>query len=118
MRENMPGALWRLAVFMTVCAVGLVAMLAIFAELRFGKEVRYRAQFSNVSGLESGNFVRIAGVEVGKVHTISISDDGTAVVEFSTDDTVVLTEGSTAVVRYANLIGGRYLALQEGAGST
>jgi len=118
MRENVPGALWRLAVFMTVCAVGLVAMLAIFAELRFGKEVRYRAQFSNVSGLESGNFVRIAGVEVGKVHTISISDDGTAVVEFSTDDTVVLTEGSTAVVRYANLIGGRYLALQEGAGST
>ena len=33
MRENLPGAIWRLAVFMAVCALGLVAMLAIFAEL-------------------------------------------------------------------------------------
>ncbi|WP_407689564.1 MCE family protein [Mycobacterium sp. HUMS_1102779] len=118
MRENLPGAIWRLAVFMAVCALGLVAMLAIFAELRFGKEVPYRAQLANVSGLERGNFVRIAGVEVGKVGNISIQDDGTAVVEFSTEDTVALTEGSRAVIRYANLIGGRYLALEEGAGST
>ena len=29
---------------------------------------------------------------------------------------VVLTEGSRAVIRYDDLIGGRYLALQEGAG--
>ena len=91
-------------------------MLAIFAQLRFGKETTYKAQFSNVSGLENGNFVRIAGVEVGKVKKISIEDDGTAPVEFSTDDSVVLTEGSRAVIRYQNLIGGRYLALEEGAG--
>ncbi|OCB46274.1 mammalian cell entry protein, partial [Mycobacterium malmoense] len=60
----------------------------------------------------------IAGVEVGKVRKISIQDDGTAVVDFSADDTVVLTEGSRAVIRYQNLIGGRYLALQEGPGGT
>ena len=37
-------------------------------------------------------------------------------VEFSADDSVVLTEGSRAVIRYDNLIGDRYLALEEGAG--
>jgi phospholipid/cholesterol/gamma-HCH transport system substrate-binding protein len=37
-------------------------------------------------------------------------------VELTTDDTVVLTEGTRAVIRYDNLIGGRYLALEEGTG--
>ena len=118
MRENLPGAIWRLAVFMVVCTLGLVAMLAIFAQLRFGNELPYKARFSNVSGLEAGNFVRIAGVEVGKVSKISIQDDGTAVVDFSADNTVVLTEGSKAIIRYQNPIGGRYLALQDGPGGT
>jgi phospholipid/cholesterol/gamma-HCH transport system substrate-binding protein len=118
MRENLPAAIWRLAIFMVVCTLGLVAMLAIFAQLRFGDETPYRARFSNVSGLESGDFVRIAGVEVGKVKKISIQDDGTAVVDFSADYSVVLTEGTKAVIRYANLIGDRYLALEEGPGGS
>ncbi len=118
MKENLSGAIWRLAIFLVVCTLGLVAMLAIFAQLRFGNELRYQARFSNVSGIEAGNFVRIAGVEVGKVSKISVQDDGTVLVDFSADDTVVLTEGSKAVIRYQNLIGGRYLALQEGPGGT
>ena len=69
-----------------------------------------------MSGLENGNFVRIAGVEVGKVKAISVTPDAIAVVEFSTDDTVLVTEGTRALIRYDNLIGGRYLELQEGAG--
>jgi phospholipid/cholesterol/gamma-HCH transport system substrate-binding protein len=39
-------------------------------------------------------------------------------VTFTADDSVVLTEGSRAVIRYDDLIGGRYLALEEGAGGT
>lgn len=118
MRMTVPGAIWRLTVFMAVCVLGLVAMLAIFADLRFGKEKQYRAQFSNVSGLEVDNFVRIAGVEVGQVKKIVVQDDGTALVDFGTDDSVVLTEGTRAVIRYQNLIGGRYLSLEEGPGGT
>ncbi len=118
MRENLRGAIWRLAIFMMVCGLALFAMLAIFAQLRFENETTYKAMFSNVSGLESGNFVRIAGVEVGKVKKIWIEDAGTAIVEFSTDNSVVLTEGNKAIIRYQNLIGGRYLAIEEGAGGT
>ncbi len=78
----------------------------------------YRAEFTNVTGLETDDFVRIAGVEVGKVKKIAIQPDTTALVEFTADDSVVLTEGSRAVIRYDDLIGGRYLALEEGAGGT
>lgn len=118
MRENLSGAIWRVGIFLTVCALGLAAMLAVFAQLRFEAEQTYTAEFRTVSGLENGNFVRIAGVEVGKVKNIRIRDDGLALVEFGADSSVVLTEGSRVVIRYRNLIGERYLALEEGAGGT
>lgn len=118
MKENLPGAILRVSVFLVVCALGLAAMLAIFAQPRFEAEKTYTAEFHTVSGLENGNFVRIAGVEVGKVKNIRIRDDGMALVEFGTDTSVVLTQGSRAVIRFRNLIGERYLALEEGAGDT
>jgi phospholipid/cholesterol/gamma-HCH transport system substrate-binding protein len=91
-------------------------VFAVFAQLRFEKAKTYNAVFANVSSLQAGNFVRIGGVEVGKVKDISIQPDSTVRVEFSADDSVVLTEGSRAVIRYDDLIGGRYMALEEGAG--
>jgi phospholipid/cholesterol/gamma-HCH transport system substrate-binding protein len=113
---NVKGAAWRLAIFLTVCLIGTFALLTIFANFRFGQGRTYSAEFTNVSGLKTGNFVRIAGVEVGQVKKISVNRDATVRVEFSTDDSVVLTEGNRAAIRYDNLIGGRYLALEEGAG--
>ncbi|UNB55965.1 virulence factor Mce family protein [Mycolicibacterium sp. YH-1] len=110
---------WRLAVFLVVCLLGVFGLFAVFGELRFGEETKtYTAEFANVTGLENGDFVRIAGVEVGKVEKVEIQPDTTALVMFTADQSVVLTEGSRAVIRYDDLIGGRYLALQEGAGGT
>jgi hypothetical protein len=96
----------------------MFAMFAIFAQLRFQEERTFSAEFTNVSSLKVDDFVRIAGVEVGKVKEIHLKPDTTAVVKFSADDTVVLTEGTRAVIRYADLIGGRYLGLEEGVGET
>ncbi|MGV0874512.1 MCE family protein [Mycolicibacterium sp. XJ879] len=118
MRRNLRGLLIRLGIFFVVCALGAFGLIAIFAQLRFQEETTYNAAFSTVTGLENGNFVRIAGVEVGKVKHIAIQDDSTALVEFSADDSVILTEGSRAVIRYDDLIGGRYLSLEDGAGGT
>jgi phospholipid/cholesterol/gamma-HCH transport system substrate-binding protein len=116
-RDDLVGALWRLTIFVTVCLLTLFGLYAIFGQVRFQKEKSYNAEFSNVAGLEAGNFVRIAGVEVGKVKKVAVKQNSFAVVEFTADDSVVLTEGTKAVIRYDNLIGGRFLALEEGAGS-
>lgn len=118
MRADLRHVVWRLGVFVTVCLLGVFAMFAVFAELRFQPEQTYAAEFRNVSGLESGNFVRIAGVEVGKVSSLTLQPDSTVLVRFTTDDSVVLTKGSRAVIRYDDLIGGRYLGLEEGPGDT
>lgn len=118
MRDNLSGAAWRLTAFVIVAALGMFALLTVFAQFRFDGAQTFRAVFTNVTGLENGNFVRIAGVEVGKVGKIELNRDSTVTVEFSTEDSVTLTEGSRAVIRYDNVIGGRYLALEEGAGSS
>jgi phospholipid/cholesterol/gamma-HCH transport system substrate-binding protein len=109
----------RLAAFLIVCLLGVFGLFAVFGQMRFGQETNsYRAEFTNVTGLEEGDFVRIAGVEVGQVKKVAIQPDTTALVEFTADRSVMLTEGSRAVIRYDDLIGGRYLALEEGAGGT
>ncbi|WP_101951122.1 MCE family protein [Mycobacterium sp. 3519A] len=117
MRQSLRGTIIRLAVFSCVCALGTFALLMVFAQLRFESRTVYRAEFTSVSGLASGQFVRIAGVEVGKVKQITVTPTATAIVEFSADDSVVLTQGTRALIRYDNLIGDRYVELQEGPGN-
>lgn len=106
----------RFAIYATVCSLGIALLLAVFGQFRFEDEDNYSAVFANVSGLRENNFVRIAGVEVGKVKAVAVQPDSTVRVEFTADKSVTLTEGSRAVVRYDDLFGGRFLALEEGAG--
>ncbi len=116
MTGSLRRALVNLIIFITVGMLVTFALLAIYGQFRFGGTKGYAADFTNVSGLKKGNIVRIAGVEVGKVKDISVNPDATVRVDFSADDSVTLTDGTQAVIRYDNLIGGRYLALEEGAG--
>jgi len=106
----------RVALFTAVCLVFTFTLIAVFGQLRFEDRTGYQAVFDNISGLKSGNFVRIAGVEAGKVGDLTLHRDGTVTVAFAVDKGVRLTEGTKAVVRYENLIGDRYLALEEGPG--
>jgi phospholipid/cholesterol/gamma-HCH transport system substrate-binding protein len=117
LRENFRGILVRFAIYATVCSLGIALLLAMFGQLRYEDANNYNAVFANVSGLRETNFVRIAGVEVGKVKKVVVQPDSTVRVEFSADKSVMLTEGSRAVVRYDDLFGGRFLALEEGAGA-
>ncbi|WP_020099376.1 MCE family protein [Mycobacterium sp. 360MFTsu5.1] len=116
--DNFKGTLLRLAAFLAVCLLGTVALWAVFADLRFDEGHTYFARFVNVSNMKKDSHVRIAGVEVGQVKNVSINRDSTVTVEFTADSSVVLTEGSRAVIRYDNVVGDRFLALEEGAGGT
>ena len=112
----MSAILARVALFTVVSLVFTFTLIAVFGQLRFEDRTGYQAVFTNISGLKSGNFVRIAGVEVGKVGDLTLHRDGTVTVGFAVDKGVRLTEGTKAVVRYENLIGDRYLALEDGPG--
>jgi phospholipid/cholesterol/gamma-HCH transport system substrate-binding protein len=109
--------LTRVVLFTAMCFAFMFVLVTVFGQFRFDASSSYSAVFSNVSGLKGGNFVRIAGVEVGKVRSMTLHKDGTVTVEFAIDRNLTLTEGTKAAVRYENLIGDRYLSLEEGAGS-
>ncbi|BBX66431.1 Mce family protein Mce3B [Mycobacterium saskatchewanense] len=116
MAKNFHSAVLRLSVFVALCLLGALGLVMVFGQLRIGgAENTYNAEFVNVSGLSGGNFVRIAGVEVGKVQHISVNSAGHALVAFAVDRAVQLTDTTRALIRYDNPIGGRYLELQKGA---
>ena len=107
----------RVAVFTAVCLVFLFGLVTVFGQFRFDSRVTYHADFTNISGLKGGNFVRIAGVEVGKVTKLTLHKDSSVTIDFAVDKGLSLTEGTTAAVRYENLVGDRYLTLENAPGS-
>src|ERR1700761_1313888 len=116
MKENLRGTVVGLSIFLAGCLLSAFLLISIFGQLRFGAGNAYYAEFTNVTNLRKGKLVRIAGVEVGKVKDININPDATVRVEFTADRSVTLTQGTRAVLRYDNLFGDRFLALEEGAG--
>jgi phospholipid/cholesterol/gamma-HCH transport system substrate-binding protein len=91
--------------------------IVVFGQLRFDRTVGYSAEFSSVSGLRDGQFVRASGVEVGKVTNLRLVDGGKHVrVDFAVDRSLPMFESTTAQIRYANLIGERYLEIKRGSG--
>ncbi|MBI3227615.1 MAG: MCE family protein [Mycolicibacterium cosmeticum] len=104
--------------FATVAIALTAALFLIFAEFRGGKTSDYTAVFSDASSLQPGNSVRVAGVRVGTVGSVTLRSDNTVLVSFDTDQDVVLTSGTRAAVRYLNLVGDRYLELLDGPGNT
>jgi phospholipid/cholesterol/gamma-HCH transport system substrate-binding protein len=94
-------------------------IIVVFGQMRFDRTTGYTAVFKNASGLRPGQFVRASGVEVGKVSEVQLLPGGDRVeVHFAVDRTLPLFQGSTASVRYLNLIGDRYLELKRGDDQT
>ena len=106
----------KLGIFTTVMVLILAALVVVFSEYRSGDFERYNAHFAEVSGLESGDKVRIAGVEVGQVAKVELAEENTARVRFSVAGNQVVHQSTEAMVRYENLTGDRYLELKRGEG--
>ncbi len=91
---------------------GLLA--AIMGNIGFGAGHEYQAIFTSASMLEKGDDVRVAGVSVGEVKKVEHYERNHALVTFRVKADVPLTTASRAEVRFLNLVGDRYLALEEG----
>lgn len=108
----------KFGVFAVVMAVLTAFLFMTFSEYRGGSYAGYSAVFDDASRLESGDSVRVAGVRVGTVKSVSLQPDRTVLVDFDTERNIALTTGTKAAVRYLNLVGDRYLELIDSPGST
>ena len=112
------GMIMKLGAFAVIMVLLTVSLFFIFGQYRTGSTEDYSAVFSDVSRLKEGQTVRVAGVRVGTVNSVSLRSDKKVVVKFDADHSVALTTGTRAVIRYLNLVGDRYLELVDGPGST
>jgi phospholipid/cholesterol/gamma-HCH transport system substrate-binding protein len=111
------GTIIRLGIFSLVLLLFTVMIFVVFGQIRFDRTNAYSAEFSNISGLRQGQFVRASGVEIGKVDSVALTDGGARVrVKFNVNRSVPLYQSTSAQIRYLDLIGNRYLELKRGEG--
>lgn len=104
----------KLGIFTVVSLLVTGLLAAIMGNVGFGEGREYRAVFSSASMLEKGDDVRVAGVSVGEVKDVDHHERSQAIVTFRVKADVPMTTGSRAEIRFLNLVGDRYLAIEEG----
>ncbi|MGW2308983.1 MCE family protein [Actinomadura luteofluorescens] len=104
-------------IFIVVTVLATALLASSITGATSGDRVTYYAKFTDVAGLHPGHGVRIAGVEVGQVEEIEVSDRRLARVKISVDRDRPIPASATAAVKYLNLVGGRYVSLGQGTGS-
>lgn len=100
--------------------VTVLATAALAATIRNSSGTGGRpmsAVFSDATSLNKGDDVRIAGVKVGTVSKIEVIKNRYAKAWFTVSDKVALGSGTTAELRFRNLVGQRYISLEPNADS-
>ncbi|WP_347058037.1 MCE family protein [Blastococcus sp. HT6-30] len=118
--RGLAAPLTKLLVFGLVTVLASYVLISTITNAGYGEQLAYRAQFTDVAGLVEGDEVRIAGVRVGQVTGIGLAeatDHPVAEVALEVSADVPLPAGVEATIRYRNLVGQRYIALEEGDGS-
>ncbi|MGB0098754.1 MAG: MlaD family protein [Nocardioides sp.] len=94
--------------------VMLLVMAAAFNLSQFPgfKGGTYQAEFSDASGLRSGNIVQIGGIRVGRVQEVALVDSSSVLVTFEVDNGVEFGTESSASVEVLSLLGEKYLEVQ------
>jgi phospholipid/cholesterol/gamma-HCH transport system substrate-binding protein len=108
----------KLIVFLVVTSFATYVLAATIANTSYGDTTTYRADFTDAAGLNLGDDVRVAGVRVGTVSDIKIVRHNTAEVTFDVEKDRPLPDSVQINLRYRNLVGQRYLDIEQGAGST
>jgi phospholipid/cholesterol/gamma-HCH transport system substrate-binding protein len=114
----MTGTVIKFTSFAAVMAMLTASLFFVFGQYRTGATTEYSAVFADVSRLNGGESVRVAGIRVGTVLDVALRPDNKVVVRFDADKTMVVTAGTKVAVRYLNLVGDRYLELIDGPGPT
>lgn len=103
-------------VFVLIGAAALGYMAFTLGDLSLGAAERYAitARFSSVGELKVGDPVKLAGVTIGEVKRVTLTDF-VAQAEFAIDKGVPLPEDTIASVQSAGLLGDAYISLSPGA---
>jgi phospholipid/cholesterol/gamma-HCH transport system substrate-binding protein len=88
--------------------------LGEFSVFSMEKTYSVYATFGNVSGLKRGAIIEMAGVNVGKVNSISLGENDQAKVQLQINDGVKISDDAIASVKTQGIIGDKYIKISPG----
>ncbi len=112
------GDLVKLLIFIVVTTLATGVLVVTIGNISFSGAKEYKAVFADATGVVKGDDIRVAGVKVGTVNGVEITDRTRALITFSVDDSTQVTEATHATIKYRNLVGQRYIALTQEVGSS
>jgi phospholipid/cholesterol/gamma-HCH transport system substrate-binding protein len=115
--------LWSNSIKVAVTVLG--AILIAFVGYRFMKDIPIfgpgkviSAVFVESKGLAPGRAVSFKGVQIGTIRTVSLLPSDSVLIEMNIDKSVEITEGSTAYIRSADLLGTMVIEILKGESNT
>ncbi|MEU3249848.1 MCE family protein [Streptomyces sp. NPDC006997] len=116
-RRPLTGPVLKSLAFLVVTALATTVLALSVSGTGVGDDtLTYRAVFSDATGVTDGDSVRVSGVEVGEVTDVRVVDRRLAQVTFTVREDRALPRSTTAAVKYLNMVGQRYIALDRGTG--
>lgn len=103
--------------FMVIGFAAFVYLALQLGEVSFlsdSKTYLLKAEFDNVAGVKKGASVQVAGVVVGEVAVVELSEDDVAVLSLKIDNSVEVPVDSMASVKSQGIIGDKYIQLSLG----
>jgi phospholipid/cholesterol/gamma-HCH transport system substrate-binding protein len=105
----------RVGLFVALIALAAVLVIEILGGIeRFGSGRRVHAIFDTVQELKVGDRVKMAGVEVGRVESIQLTNQAVQVTMRLNREAVVKTD-SRATIKFAGLLGQNFIDLGFGS---
>ncbi len=101
-------------VVLGILALGYISVNLGELEILGKRGYTVYAEFDRTGGLKPGATVEIAGVKVGRVKEIHLSEDYTAVVALEIDRNVKLQEDAIVSIKTKGLIGEKYIEITPG----
>ncbi len=97
-----------------IICLGYLSVKIARSEILGTRGYEVYALFSNSGGLKNGSSVTIAGVQVGRIRSISL-DDYQARIVMSLQEGVKIQEDAIAAVKTKGLIGEKFIEITPGA---
>ena len=103
--------------FMVIGFAAFVYLALQLGEVSFLTDSRtyiLKGEFDNVAGVKKGASVQVAGVVVGEVAAVELSEDDFAVLSFKINNSLKVPIDSMASVKSQGIIGDKYIQLSLG----
>lgn len=116
--RRLPASAVKFGIFTLVTVVLTGLLITVIGSISFVQTRTYSAIFTDATQVQPGDEVRLAGVKVGSVTSLHIYHRDFAQVNFKVDDSIRVNDRAHLAIQYQNLIGQRFLAIQEQPGGT